>query len=114
MGTDGQYLMADSTQASGISWQSTTNITSLGTITTGVWNGTTIAIANGGTGATTVLGAFNGLSPLTTKGDLLGYFGGNNVRVGVGSDGFILTSDSTASPGVSWKCYSYSWIGEQC
>ena len=29
-----------------------TSITTLGTITTGVWNGTTIAVANGGTGAT--------------------------------------------------------------
>lgn len=29
-------------------------ITTLGTITTGVWNGTTIAVANGGTGATTL------------------------------------------------------------
>ena len=32
-------------------------ITTLGTITTGVWNGTTIAVANGGTGATTASGA---------------------------------------------------------
>lgn len=30
-----------------------TSITTLGTIATGVWNGTTIAVANGGTGATT-------------------------------------------------------------
>ena len=30
-----------------------TSITTLGTITTGVWNGTAIAIANGGTGSTT-------------------------------------------------------------
>ncbi len=30
-----------------------TNITELGTITTGTWNGTTIAVANGGTGLTT-------------------------------------------------------------
>jgi hypothetical protein len=29
------------------------SITTLGTITTGVWNGTSIAVANGGTGATT-------------------------------------------------------------
>jgi hypothetical protein len=31
--------------------------TTLGTVTTGTWNATTIAIANGGTGATTVAGA---------------------------------------------------------
>ena len=33
-------------------WAGSTNITTLGTITTGTWTGTTIAIANGGTGAT--------------------------------------------------------------
>jgi hypothetical protein len=30
-----------------------TDIATVGTITSGIWNGTTIAIANGGTGATT-------------------------------------------------------------
>lgn len=34
-----------------------TSITTLGTIATGVWNGTTIAVANGGTGATTAAAA---------------------------------------------------------
>ena len=33
--------------------------TLLGTITTGIWNGTTIAVANGGTGAVKCLGAEN-------------------------------------------------------
>jgi hypothetical protein len=33
-------------------WAGSTNITTLGTITTGTWTGTAIAIANGGTGAT--------------------------------------------------------------
>lgn len=39
------------------------SITTLGTITTGVWNGTTIAVANGGTGQTTSAGALNSLLP---------------------------------------------------
>ena len=34
-----------------------TSITTLGTVATGVWNGTTIALAYGGTGATTAAGA---------------------------------------------------------
>lgn len=38
-------------------WVGQTAITTLGTITTGTWNGTTIAVANGGTGATTAAGA---------------------------------------------------------
>ena len=33
-------------------WAGSTNITTLGTITTGTWTGTAIAVANGGTGAT--------------------------------------------------------------
>lgn len=33
-------------------WSGSTNLTTLGTITTGTWTGTAIAIANGGTGAT--------------------------------------------------------------
>jgi len=37
------------------------SLTSVGTITTGVWSGTTIAIAKGGTGATTATGALTNL-----------------------------------------------------
>ncbi len=48
-----------------------TDIATVGTITTGIWNGTTIAIANGGTGATTKAAAFNALSPMTTLGDII-------------------------------------------
>jgi hypothetical protein len=42
------------------------SITTLGTITTGTWNGTTIAIANGGTGATTESGARTNLAATTS------------------------------------------------
>jgi hypothetical protein len=42
------------------------SITTLGTITTGVWNGTDIAIADGGTGASTAAGAKTNLG-FTTK-----------------------------------------------
>ncbi|MEN9696923.1 MAG: hypothetical protein RLZ56_344, partial [Bacteroidota bacterium] len=37
------------------------SLTGVGTITSGVWSGTTIAIANGGTGATTASGALSNL-----------------------------------------------------
>lgn len=48
------------------------SITTLGTIATGTWNGTTIAIANGGTGATTATAALNNLLPSQTSAN--GYF----------------------------------------
>lgn len=48
------------------------SITTLGTISTGVWNGTTIAIANGGTGQTTANDALNALLPSQV---------GNNTKV---------------------------------
>lgn len=38
------------------------SITTLGTITTGVWNGTAVAVANGGTGATTAAAARTNLA----------------------------------------------------
>ena len=45
----GTSVLSGSTLGSGVTASS---LTSVGTITTGVWNGTAIAIANGGTGAT--------------------------------------------------------------
>ncbi len=42
-----------------------TSITTLGTVTTGTWNADTIAIANGGTGATTAAGAKTNLGFMT-------------------------------------------------
>ena len=62
----------------------------------------TLAIANGGTGQTTKTAAFDALSPATTKGDLIAYDGTDNVRLPVGTNGYVLTADSTASSGVVW------------
>jgi hypothetical protein len=42
-----------------------TSITTLGTITTGVWNGTDVAVADGGTGASTAAGARSNLGATT-------------------------------------------------
>ncbi|ASD62624.1 tail fiber domain-containing protein [Bdellovibrio bacteriovorus] len=62
----------------------------------------TLPIANGGTGATTALGAFNALSPLTTKGDVLVRDATNNIRLPVGTNGQVLTADSAVTAGVKW------------
>lgn len=40
-------------------------------------------------------------SPLTTKGDVWGYDTGNN-RIPIGSDGQVLTADSTKALGLKW------------
>lgn len=67
------------------------SLTSVGTIATGVWNGTAVAIGFGGTGQTTQTSAFDALSPLTTAGDTIYYNGTHNVRLGIGSNGQVLT-----------------------
>jgi hypothetical protein len=68
----------------------------------------TVAIANGGTGQTTKVAAFDALSPLTTKGDLIGFDGTDNVRLPVGADNYVLTADSTQTSGIKWAVASGS------
>jgi len=65
-----------------------------------------VAIANGGTGETTQTAAFDALSPLTTKGDLIVNDGTNDIRLAVGTNDFVLTADSTQASGVKWAAAS--------
>lgn len=65
-----------------------TSITTLGTVATGTWNGTTIAVANGGTGATTLTGYVkgSGTNALTASStipgsDISGNISGNAANV---------------------------------
>lgn len=67
-----------------------TSITTVGTIATGTWAGTTIAIAHGGTGQTTAAAAFNALSPMTTLGDTI--YGGTSGA------GTRLAGNTSATP----------------
>ena len=50
--------------------------------------------------------SFNNISPLTTKGDLLG-FSTVNARLAVGSDGQILQAASGATVGLAWSTPTY-------
>jgi hypothetical protein len=59
-----------------------TSITTLGTITTGTWNGTTIAVANGGTGATNAADARTNLG---VDKATLGYSTKYSALIGDGS-----------------------------
>ena len=57
-----------------------------------MWNGTAIGIAYGGTGQATATAGFNALSPITTTGDLILGNGTNSAtRLGIGTNGYVLT-----------------------
>lgn len=63
----------------------------------------TLPIANGGTGQTTAVAAFDALAPTTTKGDLIVSNGTDNIRVAVGAtNGHVLTVDSAEASGMKW------------
>ena len=69
-----------------------TQITSVGTIGTGVWAATDVAVAHGGTGASTATAGFDALSPMTAEGDVLyGGSSGTVTKLAKGSDADVLT-----------------------
>ena len=89
------------------------NLTSVGTITTGVWQGTDVGVAYGGTGVSdfTANGVLigNGSSAvavtatMATKGHLMvGDGSGVPSMLAVGTDTHILTADSGEGTGVKW------------
>lgn len=58
----------------------------------------TLPIAAGGTGQTSASAAFNALSPVTSTGDLIIGNGANSsTRLGIGTNGYVLTSDGTTA-----------------
>jgi hypothetical protein len=84
----------------------------VGTITTGVWQGTDVGVAYGGTGASTLTAngvlIGNGSSAIgsvdmSTKGHvLIGDGSGNPQMLGVGTDTHVLTADDGETTGVKW------------
>lgn len=74
-------------------------ITKLGTITQGVWNGTAVDVAYGGTGATTKEAGFAALAPAgANKGDLMYFDGTKWVALAKGEG--VLVADKN---GVSYQ-----------
>ncbi len=72
------------------------SLVSVGTITTGTWSATTIALNKGGTGQTTKAPAFDALSPMSAGGDLIyGGASGTGTRLPNGTAGQALLSAGT-------------------
>jgi hypothetical protein len=68
------------------------DIATVGTVTTGTWSATTVALNKGGTGQTTKAAAFDALSPMSASGDIVyGGTSGTGTRLAKGSDGQVLT-----------------------
>jgi len=79
--------------------------------------GTAVTIAQGGTGQTTAATAFNALSPITTTGDIIIGNGTNSAtRLGIGSNGYVLTSNGTTAAwqasggGSSSQANAFAWF----
>lgn len=68
IGTNVQAYNATLAAVSASTYVGDDSITTLGTITTGTWNGTDIAIADGGTGASTASGARTNLAETSSSG----------------------------------------------
>lgn len=71
---------------------------------------TVLPVANGGTGQSTEIAAFNALSPLTTKGDILTNDGTNDIRVPVGTRGTVPTAYDGAPGGIAYLRPSVQYI----
>lgn len=73
------------------------SITKLGTITQGVWNGTAVDVAHGGTGATTKEAGFATLAPAgAAKGDLM-YFDGTKWVALAKGEGVLVADENGVS-----------------
>jgi hypothetical protein len=108
--TTGTFAVVDPGSTVGWSWASivSSQVPTLNQNTTGTSANVTgiVALANGGIGinAGSSIAAFNAISPLSTKGDIHGFNGTQNVRVPIGATtGYVSVVDPGATVGWSWQ-----------
>jgi len=83
-GTQNVFITYPSSQS--VNLDASNNVSALGTVSSGTWNATAIVTTYGGTGLTSY-----------TAGDLPYYTSGTALsKLGIGTNGFILTSNGTA------------------
>lgn len=97
VGTDGQVLKADSTASTGLAWAAANSHTHAQSDVTNL---------------STDLAARVAKSAYTAKGSILAATAASTpANVTVGTDGHVLTADSTQSAGVKWASVASSLIG---
>jgi microcystin-dependent protein len=103
--TNGDGVSGNPTIDISSSYVGQATITTLGTVTTGTWTGTTIAVANGGTGQTTYTNGQlligNTTGNTLTKATLTAPAAGISITNGTGSITFGLANDLAAVEGLS-------------
>lgn len=117
--TNGTGIAGDPVVDIAATYVGQSSITTLGTITTGVWNGTTIAVANGGTGQTTYTNGQlligNTTGNTLTKATLTAPAAGISITNGTGSITFGLANDLSAleglaSTGIPVRTATDTWV----
>lgn len=89
------------------SWTGSSNITTLGTISTGTWNGTAITVPYGGTGLTSLtqyrIPIGNGISAFTSDSSFTYNTSTDKATLGLGIDGITNNQFTFTTGGTAWQ-----------